>query len=56
MCILNFHKFSLIHGCCKEIGKSVEEANVAADDDGQELSAEEEAVSAMLALLKSETI
>ena len=39
-----------------ETGTSVEEADVAAEDDDQELNAEEEAVSAMLALLESGTV
>ena len=39
-----------------ETGTSVEEADVAAEHDDQELSDEEEAVSTMLALLESETI
>ena len=39
-----------------ETGTSVEEADVATEDDAQELSAEEEAVSVMLALLESGTV
>ena len=39
-----------------ETGTSVEEVDAAAEDEYQELSAEEKAASAMLALLESETI